>query len=89
MANLIALDTLGLIADRQSTVPPELKNALEDYGRNQLAISFTDDQGKNGSFLEGFLIVTSTEAELFVESENPTEGLSAIVAGRKALEEQE
>lgn len=87
MANLIALDTLGLMADRQSTVSPELKTALDDYGRNQLAISFTEDKGKEGAFLEGFLIVTSDEAEVFVNSEEPMVGLKTIVEARKELGE--
>lgn len=79
----ISLDTLGTLADRQATVPDELRNALKDYGRKQYAVSFTGDEGADGRFLQGFIVVTPDEAEVFVESDTPEQGVANIVARRK------
>lgn len=81
-----ALDTLGAIADRQETVPEELKYQLDQYGRNQLAISFTKmediDETHVSASLTGVLIITKDEAEMFVSSEDITVGLDLICKNR-------
>ena len=80
----LALDTLGTLADRQSTVSDELSTALKNFGRTQLAISFTEDEGLNGRFLRGFAPVTRQEAQIFVDSENPEQGFKDVVSARRA-----
>jgi len=87
MAIGAALDTLGLIADRQTDVPPELKAQLKVFGREQLAISFTemtelDDEHVSAS-LTGVLLITEEEAEMFVNAEDIDSGLELIVASRE------